>query len=79
MGNKATPDQIQKCIGGSNCCSFYLHLYLDHEKTSKSTSNFNQTFVKTLTILRVNKYFWSKLCLSALFNDVAFTEAFFLI
>ena len=34
-----------------------LLLYLDHEKSSKSTISFNQTFIKTLAILRETRIF----------------------
>ena len=35
--------------------------YLDHEKSGKCTSSFNLEFIKTLTILMVNKDFCAKL------------------
>ena len=31
--------------------------HLDHEKSGKSTTSFNQEFIKTLAILRVHKDF----------------------
>ena len=48
---------------------FMPTLYCDHETFSKSTTIFIQTFIKTLVILRVNKHFWGKFCLSVLFNN----------
>ena len=50
-----------------------LTLYLDHEKSGKSTTGFNLEFIK------VNKDFCGKLCTSVLFNDVTFLAVIFLI
>ena len=50
-----------------------LILYLDHEKSGKSTIGFNLEFIK------VNKDFCGKLCTSVLFNDVTFLAVIILI
>lgn len=47
-----------------------LLFYLDYEKSGKSNTSFNGKFIKTLTIVRVNKDFHGKPCPSVLFNDV---------
>ena len=44
---------------------FMPTLYRDHEKFGKSTTIFTETFIRTLAILRVDKYF----CFSVLFNN----------
>ena len=56
-----------------------LPLYLDHIKSAKSTTSFNQELTKTLTILRINKNFDGKLCMLISFNDITFIAAIFLI
>ena len=56
-----------------------LSLYLDHEKTGKSTTSFTQKFINTLPILKVSKDFLRKLCKSVLYDDVPFIAAINLI
>ena len=57
----------------------FLPSYLDHEKSGKSTTSFNQEFIKTINILNVNKDLCGKLCTSVLFYDVTFIAAISLI
>ena len=48
---------------------FMPTLYRDQENFGKSTTIFIQTFIKTLVILRVDKYFWGKFSVTVLFNN----------
>ena len=59
--------------------NFLFFPTLAQEKTGKSTTRFNQGFIKKLTNLRVNKDSCGKVCTSALFNEVTFIAAIFLI
>ena len=43
---------------------FMPTLYHDHENFGKSTTIFSEVFMKTLIILRVDKHFGVKLCVS---------------
>ena len=56
-------------IWAKSLFQFIPTLYRDHENFGKSTIIFIQTFTKTLTILRVNKHFLGKFCVSILIND----------
>ena len=53
--------------------------HLDHGKSIKSTTSFNQKFMKTLTVLKVNKNFCGRLCTSVLSIDVTFVAVISLI
>ena len=48
---------------------FMPTLYHDHENFGKSTTIFIQNLKKTPVILRVNKHFWGRFCVSVLFNN----------
>ena len=66
---KSLLNLIQNILEELTVFQFMPTLYLDHENFGKSTIIFIQTFIKTLVILRVNKHFWGKFCVSVLFNN----------
>ena len=58
---------------------YIIPSHLDHGKSIKSTTSFNQKFIKTSIILKVNKNFCGRLCTSVLSIDVTFVPAISLI